>query len=194
MSSETTDTADALAEKTGAISVNGDGPKETSKSALKKAQKQQKFADEKAAKSAKNKGGPSKQTDKKAPGNMAVGVELKAINAKKESDFAGWYTEVVTKGDLLDYTDISGCYVLYPSCMRIWEAIQTYFDSRIKSIGVEPCYFPMFATKEQLEVEQDHVDGFAAEVAWVTKYGNSKLEKEIAIRPTSEVCSSRFSA
>ena len=73
-----------------------------------------------------------------------------------------------------------------PGSYAIWEEITKWFDTRIKSIGVKNCYFPMFATKEQLEVEKSHVEGFAAEVAWVTKYGNSQLEKEIAIRPTSE--------
>lgn len=184
---EVNNMADAAAESTGAIDLNANGPQEPSKSALKKAAKQQKLAEEKAAKAAKAKDIPVKQTDKKNSGKQMDGPELKSITIKKERDFAGWYAQVLTKGGFISYTDISGCYVYRPASYVIWEEITRYFDQRIKSIGVKNCYFPMFATKEQLEVEKSHVEGFAAEVAWVTKYGNSKLEKEIAIRPTSEV-------
>ncbi|KAG8527571.1 uncharacterized protein KY384_007724 [Bacidia gigantensis] len=186
MSSEAHDSVGAAAEKTGAININGEESSEPSKSALKKAQKQQKMAEEKAAKAAKLKEAQVKPAAKKSSGKEIEGAELKAINIKKEADFAGWYAQVLTKGGFISYTDISGCYVYRPASYVIWEQITAWFDKRIKSIGVKNCYFPMFATKEQLEIEKDHVEGFAAEVAWVTKYGNSQLEKEIAIRPTSE--------
>lgn len=191
MSSEVNNTADAAAEKTGAMDINADA-KEPSKSAMKKIAKQQKMAEEKAAKASKPKGDSSsaanlKAAQKKPPAQgAAAGKELKAVNVLKEADFAGWYAQVLTKGCFISYTDISGCYVYRPASYAIWEEITRWFDTRIKSIGVKNCYFPMFATKEQLEIEKDHVEGFAAEVAWVTKSGNTPLEKEIAIRPTSE--------
>jgi prolyl-tRNA synthetase len=105
--------------------------------------------------------------------------------AKKEN-FADWYTDVITKSQMIDYYDISGCYVLRPWSYEIWERIQEYLDTKFKSIGVKNCYFPMFVTSEKLNREKDHVEGFAPEVAWVTKSGESDLKEPIAIRPTSE--------
>ena len=201
MASEASNAADATADKTATIDLNATAPKEMSKNALKKAQKKMELDAAKAQKAAKTSqpngggaggsgGGGGKQNQKKQAGKQTDGPELKAVTATKESNFATWYSQTLTKGDFISYTDISGCYVYRPASFFIWEEITRYFDQRIKSIGVKNCYFPMFATKEQLEVEKDHVEGFAAEVAWVTKYGSSKLEKEIAIRPTSEVCRS----
>ena len=187
MSTAARRSVDYVAAQTNAMDLNAKGPQEPSKSAQKKAAKQQKLAEEKAAKAAKALDGPVKQTDKHTSGKKNEGAELKSVTSNKEANFAEWYKETLTKGGFISYTDISGCYVYRPGSFAIWEEITRYFDQRIKSIGVKNCYFPMFATKEQLEIEKDHVEGFAAEVAWVTKYGNSKLEKEIAIRPTSEV-------
>lgn len=68
----------------------------------------------------------------------------------------------------------------------MWEVLQRWFDDRIKEMEFENAYFPLFITEEALKTEKDHVEGFAAEVAWVTKSGNSDLERPIAIRPTSE--------
>ncbi|KAL7273694.1 ribose-phosphate pyrophosphokinase 1 [Rhizina undulata] len=113
-------------------------------------------------------------------------AELIGVTTKKEVDFSGWYQQVLTKGDMLDYYDISGCYILKPWSYGIWERIQHWFDTRIKSMGVENCYFPMFVSAKVLEREKDHIEGFAPEVAWVTKAGNNELEEHIAIRPTSE--------
>ncbi|EJT51495.1 proline-tRNA ligase [Trichosporon asahii var. asahii CBS 2479] len=109
-----------------------------------------------------------------------------AIQHKKEEDFPGWYTDVVVKGQLIDYYDISGCYILRPASYTIWQTIQEFFDGRIKKLGVQDCYFPMFVSQARLEREKDHIEGFAPEVAWVTKAGKSDLEEHIAIRPTSE--------
>lgn len=93
----------------------------------------------------------------------------------------------MTFGDLIDYYDVSGCYILRPASYGIWEVIQRrslpllvreyqadiacagWFDSEIKKLGVENCYFPMFVSQKVLEREKDHIEGFAAEVAWVTK-------------------------
>lgn len=73
----------------------------------------------------------------------------------------------------------------------MWEVVQRWFDDKIKNLGVQNAYFPLFITEDVLNTEKDHVEGFAPEVAWVTKYGNSEMEKPIAIRPTSETVSSR---
>ncbi|WWD01051.1 proline-tRNA ligase [Kwoniella sp. B9012] len=109
-----------------------------------------------------------------------------AIKYKKDEDFSGWYTDVLIKGQMLDYYDISGCYILRPWSYSIWQTIQTWFDDEIKKLGVQDCYFPMFVSNARLEKEKDHIEGFAPEVAWVTKAGKSDLEEPIAIRPTSE--------
>ncbi|KAA1138165.1 hypothetical protein PGTUg99_010950 [Puccinia graminis f. sp. tritici] len=109
------------------------------------------------------------------------------ISFKKESStFGDWYQDVLKKGDMIDYYDISGCYILKPASYRIWEIIQRWFDDRIKALGVENAYFPMFVSSRVLEKEKDHIEGFAPEVAWVTRAGQSELEEHIAIRPTSE--------
>jgi len=87
---------------------------------------------------------------------------------------------------MINYYEISGCYILRPWSYGIWENIQKYFDDLIKLDGVENAYFPLFVSEKALNTEKDHVEGFAPEVAWVTQYGNSVLNEKIAIRPTSE--------
>lgn len=114
------------------------------------------------------------------------GAALIGITVDKELDFPGWYQQILTKGEMLDYYDVSGCYIMRPASYSIWEKIQDFFNQRIKSIGVQNTYFPMFVSSKVLEKEKDHIEGFAPEVAWVTKAGKSELEEPIAIRPTSE--------
>ncbi|ETV83722.1 proline-tRNA ligase [Aphanomyces astaci] len=104
----------------------------------------------------------------------------------KKENFPDWYTDVITKSQMIDYYDVSGCYVLRPWSYEIWERIQAYLDGKFKEIGVKNCYFPMFVTSEKLNREKDHLEGFAPEVAWVTKSGDTDLKEPIAIRPTSE--------
>ncbi len=87
---------------------------------------------------------------------------------------------------MIEYYEVSGCYILRPWAYSIWDSIQKYFDNLIAEVGVENAYFPMFVSERALNKEKDHVEGFAPEVAWVTKYGNSDLKEKIAIRPTSE--------
>ncbi|KAL7009311.1 hypothetical protein EMMF5_000941 [Cystobasidiomycetes sp. EMM_F5] len=117
------------------------------------------------------------------PSNIqSLGVTIK----KEQEDFGGWYKQVLTYGDMIDYYDVSGCYILKPASYAIWESIQSWFDGEIKKLGVNNCYFPMFVSSKVLEKEKDHIEGFAAEVAWVTKSGTSDLSEPIAIRPTSE--------
>lgn len=87
---------------------------------------------------------------------------------------------------MIEYYDVSGCYVLRPWAYGVWEAIQKFFDPKIKKLGVQNAYFPMFVSKSALELEKDHIEDFAPEVAWVTRSGSSDLAEPIAIRPTSE--------
>ena len=87
---------------------------------------------------------------------------------------------------MIEYYEVSGCYILRPWAYSIWDCITKYFDNLIQQVGVENSYFPMFVTERALNKEKEHVVGFAPEVAWVTKYGDSDLKEKIAIRPTSE--------
>ncbi|KAK6590296.1 proline-tRNA synthetase class II aaRS (ybak RNA binding domain plus tRNA synthetase) [Cryptosporidium xiaoi] len=108
------------------------------------------------------------------------------ITADKRSNFADWYSQVIIKSEMIEYYDVSGCYILRPWSYFIWEVIQNTFDNKIKKFGVENAYFPLFLTRKRLETEKKHVEGFSPEVAWVTKSGKSDLAEPIAIRPTSE--------
>uniref|UniRef100_A0A8C9VSR4 Bifunctional glutamate/proline--tRNA ligase n=1 Tax=Scleropages formosus TaxID=113540 RepID=A0A8C9VSR4_SCLFO len=94
--------------------------------------------------------------------------------------------EVITKAEMIEYYDVSGCYVLRPWSYTIWEAIKEFFDKEIKKLGVENCYFPMFVSQAALEKEKTHIADFAPEVAWVTRSGKTELAEPIAVRPTSE--------
>ncbi|KAJ5755060.1 ribose-phosphate pyrophosphokinase 1 [Penicillium manginii] len=165
-------------------------PQGESKNAAKKAAKLAKLAADKADKANKPKQPKQpkegKQEPKKAAKKKDSGKELIGIDVEKESDFPEWYHQVLTKGDMLDYYDVSGCFILKPASYFIWEEIQNWFNVKIKSIGVKNASFPLFVSEDVLQREKDHIEGFAAEVAWVTHAGNSPLEKKIAIRPTSE--------
>lgn len=87
---------------------------------------------------------------------------------------------------MISYYDISGCYILRPWSFKIWELIQNWFNYKLLPMKVDNSYFPLFVSSDRLEKEKDHVEGFAPEVAWVTKSGEDELAKPIAIRPTSE--------
>lgn len=130
---------------------------------------------------------PKTQTSKKDDKKKVVDQKTnEGMSASKKDNFADWYTDAITKSAMIDYYDVSGCYILRPYSYEIWERIHDFLDRNFKAIGVKNCYFPMFVTKEKLEREKDHLEGFAPEVAWVTKSGNSDLKDPIAIRPTSE--------
>ena len=103
-----------------------------------------------------------------------------------EEDFAKWYTDVVRKAELADYTDTKGCIAIRPYGYAIWENIQKYADAKFKETGVENVSFPLLISENLLQKEKDHVEGFAPEVAWVTEAGGEKLEEKYCIRPTSE--------
>ena len=116
---------------------------------------------------------------------MAEKKLVEAITSMEE-DFAQWYTDVVKKAELLDYTSVKGCMVFKPAGYAIWELIQKQMDDRFKETGVENVYLPMFIPESLLNKEKDHVEGFAPEVAWVTHGGMQPLQERLCVRPTSE--------
>ncbi len=103
-----------------------------------------------------------------------------------DEDFAKWYTDIVKKADLIDYSSVKGCMIIRPYGYAIWENIQKILDARFKETGVENIYMPMFIPDSLLKKEKDHVEGFAPEVAWVTHGGEEKLAERLCVRPTSE--------
>ena len=103
-----------------------------------------------------------------------------------DEDFARWYTDIVKKADLIEYTSIKGCCVFRPYAYALWENIQHVLDSKFKELGHENVYMPMFIPEGLLQKEKDHVEGFAPEVAWVTHGGHEKLQERMCVRPTSE--------
>ncbi|MBO7208741.1 MAG: proline--tRNA ligase [Clostridia bacterium] len=101
-------------------------------------------------------------------------------------DFAKWYTDIVKKADLIDYSGVRGCMVIRPYGYAIWENIQKALNQMFKETGHENVYMPMFIPESLLQKEKDHVEGFAPEVAWVTHGGSEKLQERLCVRPTSE--------
>ena len=104
----------------------------------------------------------------------------------RDVDFAQWYTDVVKKAELVDYSSVRGCVILRPLGYAIWENIQKALDNDFKATGHENVYMPMFIPESLLQKEKDHVEGFAPEVAWVTHGGSEKLTEKLCVRPTSE--------
>ncbi len=117
---------------------------------------------------------------------MAKEKKLVEAITSMDVDFAQWYTDIVKKAELIDYSSVKGCMVIKPAGYAIWENIQTELDRRFKETGVENVYMPMFIPESLLEKEKDHVEGFAPEVAWVTQGGLSELPERLCVRPTSE--------
>jgi len=105
----------------------------------------------------------------------------------RDEDFAKWYTDIVTKADLVGYSGVKGCMVIRPYGYAIWENIQKDLDKRFKDTGHENVYMPMFIPESLLNKEKDHIEGFAPEVAWVTHGGSELLTERLCVRPTSEV-------
>uniref|UniRef100_A0A7S2AQM6 proline--tRNA ligase n=1 Tax=Octactis speculum TaxID=3111310 RepID=A0A7S2AQM6_9STRA len=141
-----------------------------------------------SAKPNKSEKKPQQKKQKQSSGGNRGKQQKKggAVVYKKSENFAQWYPEVVEKSEMLSYGDISGCYILRPWGYGVWEQIQKWFDNEIKKLDVENCYFPLFVSKGALEKEENHIEGFAPEVAWVTKAGDTDLAEPIAVRPTSE--------
>ncbi len=106
--------------------------------------------------------------------------------ASRSEDFAQWYTDVVIKTDMSDYSEVRGCMVIKPYGYAIWELMQAQMDQRFKDTGHVNAYFPLLIPESMLMREAEHVEGFAPEVAWVTQGGTETLTERLAIRPTSE--------
>ena len=104
----------------------------------------------------------------------------------RDVDFAKWYTDIVLKNDMCDYTDVRGCMAIKPYGYAVWELMQKEMDQRFKDTGHQNAYFPLLIPESMLMKEAEHVEGFAPEVAWVTQGGNEVLQERMAIRPTSE--------
>lgn len=123
---------------------------------------------------------------------MAKGKKefVEHITSQKE-DFSRWYTDVIMKADMVDYSEVKGCMVIKPYGYGIWELIQNEMDARFKASGHKNAYFPLLIPESLLKKEAEHVEGFAPEVAWVTHGGEEELQERLCIRPTSEtiICS-----
>ncbi len=104
----------------------------------------------------------------------------------QSTDFSRWYLDVVRKAELADYSPVKGCMVIRPYGYAIWELIQRQLDDRFKQTGHVNAYFPLFIPESLLMREAKHVEGFAPQVAWVTKGGTEELEEKLIVRPTSE--------
>ncbi len=124
-----------------------------------------------------NKNQGNKHQDKKA--NLG-------LTATKEAGFSEWFTQLIQKSEMIDYSPVSGCYILRPRSYFIWEQMKEVFDKMIKEDGVQNAYFPLLIPESYLKKEEEHVEGFAPEVAWVETGGNTKLKERLAVRPTSE--------
>lgn len=113
-------------------------------------------------------------------------IQNKSIS-KRDENFAEWYTSIVKKADLVDYSSMKGSMIIRPYGYAIWEKMVSVLDKEFKRLGHENIQMPMFIPESLLNLEKDHVEGFAPEVAWVTHGGSEPLEERVCVRPTSEV-------
>ena len=157
------------------ISSIGSTPKAAVTSSVKSESKEKQRDSSKKA--------PKKEEAKAVDGKKQTRLGLECA---KEENLSEWYSQVITKSEMIEYYNVSGCYILRPWSFSIWETIKDYIDRKIKRMGVENCSFPMFVSRDALEKEKTHIADFSPEVAWVTKSGSSDLAEPIAIRPTSE--------
>ena len=105
----------------------------------------------------------------------------------RDKDFAAWYTDIVREADLATYGSSKGMMIIKPYGYAIWENIQSVLDKEFKRFGHENVMMPLLIPESLLNIEKEHIEGFAPEVAWVTHGGHEKLEERMCIRPTSEV-------
>ena len=117
---------------------------------------------------------------------MAKEKKLVEAITSMEEDFAKWYTDVVKKAELMEYSSAKGFMIFKPLGFAIWENIKDRLDKRFKKTGVENVYMPLIIPESLLQKEKDHVEGFAPEVAWITHGGEEPLEERFCVRPTSE--------
>ncbi|MFH0870648.1 MAG: proline--tRNA ligase [archaeon] len=139
---------------------------------------EKKSSHEHESKKAEDKGKQGKGDD--------LGKSELGITVKKANDFSEWYPQVIRKAELIEYSLVSGCMVIRPYAYSIWEMVQSFLDKEFKKLGVQNAYFPLLIPESLLKKEQEHVEGFTPEVAWVTEHGDTKFEERLAIRPTSE--------
>ena len=117
---------------------------------------------------------------------MADKKKLVSEITSMDVDFAQWYTDIVKKAEMIDYSSVKGCVIMRPYAQAIWENIQKTLDGMFKETGHENVAMPIFIPESLLKKEADHVEGFAPECAWVTHGGSEKLEERLCVRPTSE--------
>ncbi|MFH2002767.1 MAG: proline--tRNA ligase, partial [Planctomycetota bacterium] len=104
----------------------------------------------------------------------------------RDTDYSEWYTDLIQKAELADYSPVKGCMVIRPRGFAIWELIRETLNKMIVETGHENAYFPLFIPESFLKREADHVEGFAPECAVVTHGGGKLLEEPLVVRPTSE--------
>ncbi|XP_062346423.1 bifunctional glutamate/proline--tRNA ligase isoform X3 [Cinclus cinclus] len=163
-----------------------DKKKKEKENKSEKQSKQQKQSDGPKKEPLQGQSGNERSSDGSGEGQGPKKQTRLGLEAKKEENLSEWFSQVITKSEMIEYYDVSGCYILRPWAHAIWEAIKDFFDAEIKKLGVENCYFPMFVSQAALETEKSHIADFAPEVAWVTRSGKTELAEPIAIRPTSE--------
>ncbi|XP_054484587.2 bifunctional glutamate/proline--tRNA ligase isoform X4 [Agelaius phoeniceus] len=163
-----------------------DKKKKEKENKSEKQSKQQKHNDGPKKEPLQGQSGNERSSDGSGEGQGPKKQTRLGLEAKKEENLSEWFSQVITKSEMIEYYDVSGCYILRPWAHAIWEAIKDFFDAEIKKLGVENCYFPMFVSQAALETEKSHIADFAPEVAWVTRSGKTELAEPIAIRPTSE--------
>lgn len=179
--------SEGIEQKMEDLNVNKPSTAQSGEPTEKPAKQDKERKDQKKAAKPKQQQGQGKQGGKQGQGKKTQDEQdTKGITVTKAEDLSEWYQQVILKGEMLEFTDVPGCYIYLPRSFMIWEEIRDFFDARIKAMGVENSYFPLFITEANLQREKDHVEGFAAEVAWVTEGGKTKLEKKLAVRPTSE--------
>lgn len=111
---------------------------------------------------------------------------------ERDKDFAKWYTDVVKAAHLATYSSVKGCIIFEPNGYALWEEIQKNLDRMFKETGHRNVYMPLLIPKSLLEKEGELVEGFAPEVAWVTRGGQKELEEPLCVRPTSETVFSDY--
>ena len=117
---------------------------------------------------------------------MAKKQEFVREITSRQENFSKWYTDVILKTQMVDYGPVKGTMVIRPYGYRVWELIQQHLDAKFKETGHQNAYFPLLIPEALLRKEAEHVEGFAPEVAWVTKGGNEQLAEPLVVRPTSE--------
>jgi prolyl-tRNA synthetase len=119
-------------------------------------------------------------------GNMVDEERFVEDITDQDDNFSQWYNQVVRKAELADYAPVRGCMIIRPYGYAIWENIQRLMDARFKETGVLNAYFPLLIPRSFIEKEAEHIEGFAPELAWVTRGGGEELEEQLAVRPSSE--------